>query len=266
MKETIIRYPRPLGFTYTAINTKNNKEERKRMEDTIINLYIERGMEMEGKRMSVQEMATFLQIPTQTLLMRINKGMERISGFFDGKEGKRAARVLWQNSVLKGLEIMALVDHQTRTLMAQQGAEYVPFLTGEVNRSLANLINAQKPIADLLKMLTEKNQINILINTDGDSSTSGKTYISPSQAIDIIQKEGITMYNNPTLIAAKEQELLGLPNVNARTQDLTSIGIKNRPNLSIDPIPISDSKALPGTEKRYEVHHEKVQDAEDFIA
>lgn len=256
------RYPRPLGFTYTAIASKTNQEDRDKLKETVINLYINGGMQLNGKQLSIQELATFLQIPVQTMILRINKGMERISGFFEGNEGKRLARVLWQNSVLKGTEILGLIEGQTRLLLAQQGKEYVPFLSGEVNRSLGNLINAQKPIHDLLKLLIEKNPINILINGDGDSSAGGKRYISPSEAIDMIQIEGSTMYQNKDLIAAKEKTLLGLPDVSARTQDLTSIGIK-RTSRELDE---TDSSKESSTDIRHHEHHNQVPNTEDFNA
>lgn len=229
-----VRVPRPLGFTYQAILLNNHKnQERTKEYNTLLNqlkertieLYTNNNMELNGKVLNITELSQYLNIKTEQTLRMMNKEIERISGFFDGKDGKRLARVNFLGCLKKGLEIQARVTQQTDILMAQQGAEYVPFLTGEVNRSLTNLINAQKPIQELLKMLTEKNTTNIIINADGDSHTSGQHYISPEQALQMIDNIP-SLLGNKEAIELKETELGLLPDVNARNQDLSKIGVR----------------------------------------
>lgn len=232
-QDTHIRYPRPLGFTYlnqTLKKTKEGTEEWNKLRNLQINqcikLYVNEGMHWMGKQIPINQLAIYLNIEPNTLLILMNKEVERISNFFDGNEGKRLARVTFLQGLKKSLEICALTEHQTKILLAQQGTEYVPFLTSEVNRSLANLINAQKPTHDLLKMLTEKQITNILINLDKQSETSGIHYLSPDEARVIIAESGPSLLGNPSAIAAKESELGQLPDVLARNQDLSTIGVR----------------------------------------
>lgn len=263
MDDGILRVPRPLGFTYTVIQSKKQGKDMDKLIDKTIQLYINNNMHWNGKQTPIQEMASYLNMNTQTLLMKANREVERISNFFDGSEGQRFARVQFFNMVKKGLEIQALVSHQTQILMAQQGNEYVPFLTGEVNRSLTNLINAQKPMQELIKMLGEKNAINILINMDKQSETSGAHYLSPEQAMKMIQEQPSSLLGNAYLIEQKEAELGELPDVTARNQDLSKIGVKIpkkniTENLSIGNANIHDNRPsrVPN----------QVDEADDFIA
>lgn len=249
-----LRYPRPLGFTYTAIfaNKTKNEEQIDDLRDRTIELYVADGMKLNNKPLTINQLAQYLNLPSEQILRRINRVIERVSKFFDGDEGKRLARVNWHQSLKKGIEIMALIDHQTAILMAKQGNNYVPFLTNEVNKSLTNLINAQKPIHDLIKMLTEKSQINILVN-NANNASGGTNYLSVEAALNLLNNVP-SMLGNGTLIEAKEAALLALPNmpnVNARNQDLNKIGIRHTP-IEAYPIPIK------GTENRHAEHHERV--------
>lgn len=248
------RLPRPLGFTYTIIQyTKTqNKELIDILKKKTIQLYVNEDMKLNGKPITINQLAQYLNETPEFIMREMNREVERIANFFDGSEGKRLARVNWHQSLKKGLEIQALTSHQTAILMAQQGNNYVPFLTSEVNKSLANLINAQKPIHDLIRMLVDKNQINILLNT-ADTTHSGQHYLSPEQAM-VMLNNVPSMLGNEAMIEAKEAELLALPdmpNVNARNQDLTKIGIRNVP-IEAHPIPIK------GTVNRHAEHHERV--------
>lgn len=221
-----LRVPRPLGFTYT-LKSQNNKEETlKDLRKKTIELYVNQNFTLNNKPTKISELSIYLGMRTEDVLREMNREVERITNFFDGGEGRRLARVNFFQAIQKSLETEALVARQTRILMAEQGTNYVPFLTGEVNRSLTNLINAQKPTHDLLRMLTEKNQINIILNGDGDSRTSGQQYISPEQAMVMITEKAESLLNNPALIEQKEAELGSLPDVLARNQDLSKIGVR----------------------------------------
>lgn len=258
-----VRVPRPLGFTYTLIANKNqDREIINQLRKKTIELYVNQNFTLNNKPTKIDELASYLGMNTQTVLREMNREIERITNFFDGKEGRQIARVRYEMAVKKSLEIQALVAQQTQTLMHIQGTKYVPFLTTEVNRSLANLITAQKPVHDLLKMLTEKQQINILIPSDGDSRTSGQHYISPEQAMKMITEKAESLLGNADAIAAKEVELGSLPDVLARNQDLTKIGV--RIPAKVDKIYMPNN-ANSHNNRPDRVPNE-VHDADDFIA
>lgn len=255
----ITRHPRPLGLTLMNLNSLNHSnKERNQLNQRILNLYIQQGMCWMGKPKTITDMALYLNMQPEQLLRTMNKELDRIAIFFDGEEGQRLARVHYQNLLSKSLEILAQHQNQCTILQTQQGNEYVPFLTGEVNRSLANWATAMKPYMEVVTRLENRLQS----PSHGKLASGAEKYISASEAIVILQNEP-SMLTDKALVAAKEKEMVGLPEVNARYQDLTSIGIKNRG--------ISPSQTSLGKEpKRYDGHHERGADdtpnPDDFIA
>lgn len=256
----INRHPRPLGLTLMNLN-QLKQDNRTKLNERILNLYIQQGMCWMGKPKTITDMALYLNMQPEQLLRTMNKELDRLSLFFDGEEGMRLARVHYQNLLSKSLEILAQHQHQCTILQSQQGNEYVPFLTGEVNRSLANWATAMKPYMEVVTRLENRLQS----PSHGKLASGAEKYISASEAITIMQNEP-SMLTDKALVAAKEKEMVGLPEVNARYQDLTSIGIKYR---GISPSLNPSEKDLKEP-KRHDGHHERSADdtpnADDFIA
>jgi len=235
-KEEPMRHPRPLGLTYLNLqrlnhqkqgNEEDKKREQERMRKICIQIYTREGFKWMGKTVSINHMAAYLSITPEQLLKDSNAELQRISAFFEGQEGRQFARGLHALGLQKSLEIMALCQSQTELLLAQQGNKYVAFLSAEVNKSLTNLIGAQKPFHDLIGRYNDKNPINIFMPNGASSGTSGKEYLSPEDALLLIQNNSLSMASNTQLIEAKEAELKDqIPDVNARNQDLTKIGIR----------------------------------------
>lgn len=256
----LTRHPRPLGLTLMNLN-QLKQDNRTKLNERILNLYIQQGMCWMGKPKTITDMALYLNMQPEQLLRTMNKELDRLSLFFDGEEGMRLARVHYQNLLSKSLEILAQHQHQCTILQSQQGNEYVPFLTGEVNRSLANWATAMKPYMEVVTRLENRLQS----PSHGKLASGAEKYISASEAITILQNEP-SMLTDKALVAAKEKEMVGLPEVNARYQDLTSIGIKYR-GISPSLNPSEDTLKEP---KRHDGHHERSADdtpnADDFIA
>jgi hypothetical protein len=241
-KDNIRRVPRPLGITQLNLTRLKLKKEGKLEEETkqgnklkeiCINIYVRDNFNWMGKMVPMNHFASYLNMRTEELMIQVNREIERISLWMMGEEGKALARGLLFKGAQKSLEILALASGQTQVLLAEQGDKYVPFLSAEVNRSIANLTGAHKPLMEVLKAMTEKSPINILINNNGKSGTSGDEYLTPEMALQLIHNNGSSMANDPTLIEAKVQEMGALPDVQARNQDLSTIGIK-LPNKTVD--------------------------------
>jgi hypothetical protein len=77
----------------------------------------------------------------------------------------------------------------------------------------------------------EKSTTNILIQNGPIGEANNGPNLTADEAVRIIRTQQQSMLEDPSLLEAKEQALLeapdGLPNINARTQDLASIGLKN---------------------------------------
>lgn len=232
-KEKVIkRIPRPLGFTYSLsqIHKKQDIEDKRnqiwKMKERIIQLWTNDNMRLNGRSLSISGLSQYLNMESNSVMRIMNKEMIRISGWLDNKEGSMGfARAILGNGLKKCLEIMALTQSQTDILMAHQGNKYVPYASSEVNRSITNLINAQKPLQDYLKMFTDKVPDNPYVNTDKHSGNTGNQYLTPDQAMLLIENN-LPPIDDEAYLNTKKLELGGLPDVGARNQDLSTIGIR----------------------------------------
>jgi hypothetical protein len=162
-------------------------------------------------------------------------------------------------------------------LIAQQGGEYVPFLTNEANKALANMINSNKPMIDLLNLFKPNTTIMPHSPSDGISSHS----VTVDEATKLIRENSQSMIEDTTTLDAEYtmiKDSIGLPDVSARNQDLSEIGIgrrkKKKAKKAIQPITFEDPIVAPGTapvpsqhRKRLLQYHPNIITAdEDFKA
>lgn len=257
-----LRHPRPMGLTMLNLNTLKNQNLKENLTQRIVNLYVNEGMQWMGKQTSVAEMALYLNIRPERMLTLMNKDIERLMGFFEGKEGMALARVQLNLALKKGLEILALHHNQVHLLLGQQGNEYVPFLSAEVNKALGNYSSAMKPYLDAIKLMTDKMSTSPYSPSTGDSSNGGTKYLSASEAIAILNQGSDSMYTNKALVDEKMQTMLGLPDVNARNQNLTEIGIRQTGSSTGN----MHGKTNQKTQIIPERGKDDVADTEDFVA
>lgn len=235
-----IRYPRPLGLTYAMIGYHNEQvpetkqETLQKAKQLLINTWSANGLMLNNKLITIGSMATFLNIPVEQLTILMNKQLIRLAGFMDDDKTKVWARAQFFGAFNLGLESQALARMQVHTLLASQGDTYSPFITTEVNKAIANLTNAQKPIMDLLKLTLEKNNVNTLINLNTSAVQESNAYIGPDQAIKLIRENSQSLLMDEAALGQKAAAMLGtIPEVNARAQDLTSIGLKNSTEMAL---------------------------------
>lgn len=233
-----LRYPRPLGLTYALHQYHNlqepqqKQEELNKIKNLLINQWIANGMMLNNKLIPIADMSTYLNIPTQTLMLRAANQSMKIAKILNEDKARDWARAQFFSAQNLAIENHALARSQALMLLAQQGENYVPFLTSEVNKSLANLTAAQKPILDILKAFMEKNSAP-LIQLEVNTNKQSNTFVTPDEAVRQIRNESPSLIDNTTAIEAKMEALPGLPNINARTQDLATIGLRN-PNIGTE--------------------------------
>lgn len=230
-KEKVLRYPRPLGLTnicnqvYLEPNPQNKEKLLQKRNNIIIQQYVTNGLYYNGVQVPINQMATYLNIHTTELLLRMNTEFTRIGKFFDGQEGHQLARAALLGSFFGILETQSLAKSQTRILAADQGQRYVPFLSGELNRAIKNEMDSYRPLMDVLKLLSDNPGTNIFIQNNTQSSTNN--YLSPDQALKLIEAKQLpSLLTNPDLIPGKENELSHVPQVGAKFQNLNNIGIR----------------------------------------
>lgn len=183
---------------------------------------------MSNRYVSIDDLGIFLGITGYEVMRLMNRSLERMHRFFDKQAGDNTlARVMFLSLLKKSQEAQSLAEHQAHMLIASQGGEYRPFISGEVNRAIKNLMDAHKPILDTLKALQEKSPANIFINPTDNSQTQNQVFITTTEASKMLTDSPIpTLLTDETLLLGMGESLKDLPDVNAKSQDLTSIGIK----------------------------------------
>lgn len=230
----IVRFPRPLGTTSLSLQLQqeNNQITKDNLLHRIRKLLIEQwasnGMMLNNRVYTVDEFSLFLNIPSITLIKLMNEELTKIGKFFEDKEGKQLARVSLFRSLFWALENQSIAKSQLHILMADQGQRYVPFLSAEVNKAIANSTNAIKPMLDILKLMMEKTSDNPLLpNTTTNNNLN--IYVSPDEANRMIQDKGLASLLEDEGHLEQKMAILSqasLPEVNATYQNLTNIGIK----------------------------------------
>ena len=237
-KTKIKRYPRPYGLTTQTLHLQKTRrekgrkdptyqEERNGIRDYVIDEWIRNNMRLNQKYLPMERLAQLLHMKVDELQERINERIVKRAGLWaDDKSIRDWARVLGTRLIFLGSEIQAQVAHQAELLVRAQGGKYKAFISSAANQALKNLIDTQKPMLDALKHLTDR--MPNLLNPAADLNPGNPTtYLSPEGAIDLILKNGYTLMTNPDALKLKAQELKGLPEVDARFQNLTNIGIRH---------------------------------------
>jgi hypothetical protein len=157
----------------------------------------------------------------------MNNSLLRMAGFFgkDGDKMQDLARAEIFRSLFWATETHSQAMKQAKILADSQGDTYKPFISGEVNKAIANLISAMKPHQELIKLMVPGSSgptgTNININNNNSSAVQ---YLSPDKAVALIRENSLSLVLNPTAMP----ELGDIPDISARTQDLSKIGIRKK--------------------------------------
>lgn len=244
----IKRFPRPLGLTLMVQQSQSDKDpisqskKQENIKNLIIDQWVANSMMLSNRRYTIQDMGILLSLPVTAIMSRMNHSMERLGMILMDDGIGRIARVLILQSLNLGLETVAMAKQQASQLIAAQGDTYVPFLSNTVNGAIDNLIKANKPLTNLLEILKNPTQPGY----QNPGQEGPKTHqITPDEAIRIVRSQSQSILEDPqsletsyALITAQSS----IPDVNARHQNLTGIGIKN-------PNPISDKGTETGDNK-----------------
>ena len=254
------RIPRLKGLTLSLMqaHSHSNQELMKEIKHNLIESWITSGMTIDNKLMNVQQLSQYLNIPTTAILIRMKGAMERFGNWLKDDKLQERTRAIFSQAFFGALEIQALTKEQVYMLRAEQGGQYVPFLTSEMNKALTNLINSNRPITDLLGILKPNTTIIPHSPADGVSNTHA---VTPDEAIRIVRDHTKSVLEDPDTLDAVWSEMgqqEALPDVLARNQsDLASIGIgksqkrlngpkkPKRPTDEVAPIPSRHRKRDP---------------------
>jgi hypothetical protein len=199
------RIERPTGLTTIMRRyhtTENNEMKQKTLElaqQLILNRYVQEGLTLNGQSVSIDYLAIYLQCDKRTIITRMTEGAKMVLGLQGTEDAKEAYRALIGLISEQSLRDRGLVHRQVTSLLKAQGDKYVPFLTSAVNQSLDILLKTNKPLIDLLKVISQPGT-NVQINNNNMEPTGvpGEKAIGPNEAVMIInqQRDGISLLEN----------------------------------------------------------------------
>lgn len=220
------RIPRIQGITkIMELWNKTRKEEYLSLaQQHTINHYITHNLTLLGEQISIQELSRHSHTPEHKILERLgNTGQELWILSEDGtSSGVRAIK----NYAIRGaFEAITKAEKQANVLLNAQNGHYVPFLSTATNAAIANFINANKPLLDMLKNLMPT-QPTTAIQINNHKAVPAEKAIGANEAVMLInqQKEGITLLENPEAKAKLLEEHIRpetLPEVVATKQQGT---------------------------------------------
>jgi hypothetical protein len=245
------RHPRPMGLTEMV--TQYHKEpspelktkKQNQIQKHIIQIYIANDMKLNDEPMKVNELAKYLNTNPIQILKQIQEGIQRISNFMGMQDHKAYTRVLNFRAHILGLDLQGIGTQQVEVLARAQGKKYVPFLSSSLNQAIGNLNGIFKSQLELLRVAHEADRPMPGINDDKEFGNTGTQYLTPDQALKILENQP-SLQDNTDYLEQKKKAIGALPDICARNQDLESMGIGLDKTIIIPiikPIPLNPTEA-----------------------
>lgn len=230
-KEKLIRIPRPLGLTLRAkqLHMEGDTDSMIKLKHILIEQWTNNGMVLNNQLYTPEQLSAYLNMPILYITKYMMKSLKNMGKVMDMNKVEENARAIFGLCLKKGLEIQAQCQAQVGCLVAQQGGEYVPFLTPALNQALANLNATQLPMLSLLKTMTDKAPVNILLQNMPTAIITGDAqakYLTTDEALKLITPGRPSMHQDISLAHDYISHIPNLPSVDARTQDLREIGLR----------------------------------------
>jgi hypothetical protein len=272
MKTKPRRVPRPLGLTIKAqhlgtLTDPNQKQEKlKELHLYIIQYYILNDYTICKQYKTYQQLAQYLNIDEEVCMSYVVKCMKKNTELFDKIDAQEQTRELIFSAQKKGLEIQALALNQVAILSRTQGDTYKPFVSGELNKSIANVISHNKNQADfafkyldaLLRIMGAQKDGQAMPLMGTKKAQEGTQFLSVSDALSLIsQHNPRESWNEDMVKALMGPEGTQFPDVRAATQDLRAIGIRHDGTQSLpQENKASEGNGTPEDGPDHKHHHE----------
>lgn len=264
------RIPRPLGITARIQSASKNKEtyqdELKLIQKSIVETWTSAGMRLNDRTVTMEQLKNFTGLTDKAIDKYMWGAMNKMGKVMERKEIGQIAREVFGMAFKKSLEIGAQIQDQVAILSARQGSQYVPFLTSALNQALANLNQSQTPLHNLLRMLTDKADVNILNYTNINNNGASTVFLNHEAAMKLIQENQQSMLEDPHLATAQIEKYKSaglLPDINARTQNVAEL---TKPKIFLNPALTKADPIKHENRREAEVGPIRIEDAEEFTA
>ena len=234
------RIPRPKGYTLALQSLQSIKDQKQKkdqlnyLKQLIIEQWTMNNYQYQQVHYTLNQISNLLNLPIAITMKIMQNSLLRLANFFGKDEDKLRdmARAEIFRSLNWATESHSLAYQQVAILMAHQGNEYKPYVSGEVNRAIANLLSANKPLQEAIKLMTPGSNGPAGTNIQINNNNSSVKYLTPEQAVIRIREHSESLITNTNLIpGVPELQDEAIPDISARTQDLSKIGIKKLPQI-----------------------------------
>jgi len=186
------RLPRPQGSTFLSMRFQqsNTQEDREAIFKHVISAYTLQGFMWNNVPCTINQLSQILRLPTQIILLYISELGQNMGSLASAENIENTLKSIITLSTTWAIQDRGLVSNQLNQLLASQDGKYKPFITAEVNKVLKLMIDSNKGMQDAYKtFFTSANNVtNILNVTQKDKAVSEQEYLSPDQALLMIQE------------------------------------------------------------------------------
>lgn len=239
-----IRIPRTAGITLAIKHLnqiddpKQKKKQFNKIIDRVLLRYVEDGYRLNGRTMSIDEVSSYLDIPVTRVIKESTRVIRTMSTIGDGEDGLQDLyRALLSLGLRNSLADRGRITKQADMLEADQGGTYTPFLTSALNQTHKNLMESNKPLMELIKILTPSDPA-VVINNQNQQNQG--QFLGTNEAVKLIDsKRTQTLLESPeqkALMAKKYLQEGNIPEIVATKQQGYSAGgeslIKQKPKPS----------------------------------
>ena len=185
--------PRPQGSTFLSLRYQqsNTKEDKEAIFKHIVSIYTLQGFMWNNRPVSINQLSQILRLPTQTILGYISELGNNMGSLATPENIENTLKSIITLSTTWAIQDRGIVTHQLNQLLASQDGKYKPFISAEVNKVLKIMLDSNKNLQDAYKtFFTSTNNVtNVLNITNKDKDKQEQEYLSPDQALSLIQKE-----------------------------------------------------------------------------
>lgn len=155
----MLRYPRPAGLTLLArsLQKAESSDDRNRLKMDVLKLvvgnYVNNGFTFLGKPTNVNDLAFFLQVSPNRVMREISRYSKTLASIASPEKTQETLQAMVGLLLQNALTDRGKIQKQADMLVAAQGGSYKAFVSKEANTALRNLMDSNKPLVELAKLL-----------------------------------------------------------------------------------------------------------------
>jgi hypothetical protein len=253
-----IRYPRPLGATLAskAYQTQSTTDNYDILVSSILTSFISNNFTLNQKQYNVQEIATYLNIPQEQVLKKINTITSTLSNMLTKDNLEETSRVIFQQVLNWALNDKAHIHTQYSLLALSQGTRYKPFISSEVNHILTSSLKATQNLMSLLSQIQGNKGLQININNT-NQTTENVNFISIQKATEML---AISDAKSPALPAhEKYADLYEINGLN-EVEEVVANAAEETALIKVGAMVPQGDKALEPTNKKLKEEERGLED------